>query len=107
VGDEGIRVLDAERDVEQDLAGRDPARPASRSLDVDAYLFVARTTKSLLLGSFSDRPADVGGRVRPSRQALDLVEEPQGDPRREESHGLNRAGQTVTCRSRLRAETVS
>lgn len=99
-------MFDPERDVEQHLASRNAPRPASRSLDVESHLLVTRTTKSLLLGTFSDRAADLGGAVRPSREAVDLVEEPHRDPRREEPHDLNRARQTVTRPSRLRAETV-
>jgi hypothetical protein len=64
--DERVRMLDSKRHIEQDFAGRDAARPASRSLDVEAHLLVARTTKSLLLGTFSDLSTDVGGTVRPS-----------------------------------------
>ena len=100
-------MFDSERDVEQHLAGRAAAWPASGSLDVKAHLFVARTTKSLLFGMLSDRAADIGGTVRPSRKAVDLVENPHRDPRREEPHALNRARQSVTRQSRLRAETVS
>jgi hypothetical protein len=100
-------MLDSKRHIEQDFAGRDAARPASRSLDVEAHLLVARTTKSLLLGTFSDLSADVGGTVRPSGEAVDLIEEPHRDPRREEPHRFHRAQQIVTPQSRLRAETVS
>jgi len=64
--DERVRMLDSKRHIEQDFAGRDAARPASRSLDVEAPLLVARTTKALLLGTFSDLSTDVGGTVRPS-----------------------------------------
>ena len=104
--EERARMFDPERDVEQHLAGRDAPRPASCALDVESDLLVARATKSLLLGTFSDRAADVGGTVRPRREAVDLVEESHRDPRCEESHGRNRARRTVTRQSRLRAETV-
>jgi hypothetical protein len=59
--EERVRVVDPERDVEQDFAGRDAARPASRSSDVEADLLVAWPTKSLLLGMFSEPR---GGRSR-------------------------------------------
>jgi hypothetical protein len=104
--DKRIRMLDPKRHVEQDFAGRDAARPGSRSVDVETHLLVARTTKSLLLGTFSDLSADVGNTVRPSREAVDLIEEPRRDPRREEPHALYRARQIFTLQSRLRAETV-
>jgi hypothetical protein len=100
-------MLDPECDVEEDFAGRDASWPAPRSLDMEADLLVTRSTKSLLLGTLSDRAADVGGTLRPSRKAVDLVEKPHRDPRREEPHELNRARRTVTGRSRNRAETVS
>jgi hypothetical protein len=99
-------MFDSERDVEQHFAGRDAARPAARSLDVEAHLLVARTTKALLFGMFSDRATDVGGAIRPRGETVDLVEKPHREPRREEPHGLNAARQTVTRQSRLRAETV-
>lgn len=67
-------MVEPERDVEQDFACRHAAWPASRSLNVKAHLFVARTPKPLLFGMFSDPATDIGSPVRPSCEAVDLVE---------------------------------
>jgi hypothetical protein len=81
-------MFDPERDVQQHLAGRNPPRPATGPLDVESHLLVARTPKPLLFGMFSDLATDVGNAVRPSREAVDLIEETHRDPRREEPHEL-------------------
>jgi hypothetical protein len=107
VRDERIGMVDSESDVEQNFTGRDTSRPAACAENVLPHLLVARATKSLLFGPFSDHATDVGGAVRPGGEAIDLVDEPQWEPRREEPHGTNRADETVTRQSRLRAETVS
>jgi hypothetical protein len=73
---------------------------------VEPYLLVARPAKALLLGTFSDRAADVGRAERPVGEAVDLVEQPHRDPWREEAHVANGARRPVTRPSRLRAETV-
>lgn len=96
-------MFDPERDVEQHPARRDAPRPASRSLDVEPHLLITRTRKSLLLGMFSDRAADLGDPVRPSRMAVDLVKEPHREPRREEPHASTVPEET----SRLRHGFVS
>jgi hypothetical protein len=64
VREERVWMVDSKRDVEQDFAGRDTLRPAARSVDMESHLLVARTTKALLLGTFSDRTTDLRGAVR-------------------------------------------
>jgi hypothetical protein len=105
--DERVGMVDAEGDVEQHFAGGHTPRSATSSPDVLAHLFIAWATKTLLFGPFSDHATDVGDALRGSGKAVDLLEEPPGDPRSEEPHASNRADGCVTRQSRLRAETVS
>ena len=84
--EKGVRVMGAECDFEQDLGGRDAPWPASRPIDVQPHLLVARASISLLFGAFSNRPTNVCCPVRPAREAVELVEESHRDPRGEEAH---------------------
>jgi hypothetical protein len=104
--DEGVRMVQAEADLDQDLAGRDSPGTPPGFADVESNLLVARATKALLFCPFADRPADVRRTLRPACEAVDLVEEPLRDSRGEEAHEPYRAGETVSRVSQLRAETV-
>jgi hypothetical protein len=74
---------------------------------VQAHLLVARTTKALFLGTFSDRAADLGDTVGASRETVDLVQQRDRNARRELAHDPNGASGNVASQSRLRAEIVS
>ena len=86
----------AQGHVEEDFACGYSPRPAARFTYEEPDLLVARATKAQLLGRFSDGAADLCRPVRPYRQALDLVEEPKRDPRREEAHDADGARREVT-----------
>jgi hypothetical protein len=79
-------MADAEGDVEEDLAGREASRAAARLFHEQSHLLVARAAKAQLIGTFSNRAADVSSSKRLFGEPVDLVPEPNRDPRREEPH---------------------
>ena len=85
--DESVGVMDAKRHLEQHLTRRDSPRPPTRVAHEHAHLLVARPTKALLFGTFSDGPADVRGPLGLLGEPRDLIKEPSRDARREEAHG--------------------
>jgi hypothetical protein len=100
-------MVEPETDLDQHLAGRDAPSTPARRLHVEPDLLVARATKSLGLGTFPDRPADLRGAVWPACEAVDLLDELPRNARGEVADESQGAGETAPRVSRLHAETVS